>query len=161
MRPPVIEDFWKTTFFDHAGAHCARPRRRLAADAGGVELFAGSCPRARCGAHAFRSSTRSPPKSSSLGFATICVESAAPDRAAYLRRPDWGRTLSERSRALLEDRQAETVDIAIVVADGLSATAVHSQAVQLLAAFKPYLIRAGLAHGACRGREPGACRPGG
>ena len=36
-----------------------------------------------------------------LGRDTVEVESAAPDRATYLRRPDFGRRLSARSRTAL------------------------------------------------------------
>ena len=35
------------------------------------------------------------------GFATLGVQSAAPDRQHYLRRPDLGRKLSDEGRALL------------------------------------------------------------
>ncbi len=75
-----------------------------------------------------------------LGFAAVQVESAAPDRASYLRRPDWGRVLSARSRAVLA---RDPCDLAIVVADGLSATAVHRHAVKLLAALQPAIARHG------------------
>jgi ethanolamine ammonia-lyase small subunit len=75
-----------------------------------------------------------------LGFATVQVESAAPDRASYLRRPDWGRLLSARSRAALS---AAPCDLAFVIADGLSATAVHRHAVPLLAALQPWIAQAG------------------
>ena len=56
---------------------------------------------------------------------TIAVASQAPDRAAYLRRPDLGRRLDGESA----DRLARgDWDLAIVVGDGLSAPAVHAHA---------------------------------
>jgi len=72
----------------------------------------------------------------SLGVPHLLLRSAAPDRMTYLRRPDLGRVLSEESRALLA---AGDYDAAVVIADGLSATAVHRHAVPLLHALLPRL----------------------
>ena len=54
---------------------------------------------------------------------TIAVASRAPDRAAYLRRPDLGRRLCDADAAQLTPGDW---DLAIVIADGLSATAAHA-----------------------------------
>jgi len=70
----------------------------------------------------------------SLGIPHILLRSAAPDRATYLRRPDLGRRLSAESRLDRAD-----YDAAIVIADGLSAPAVHRHAVPLLDALLPKL----------------------
>ncbi|GGF65782.1 ethanolamine ammonia-lyase light chain [Azorhizobium oxalatiphilum] len=78
-----------------------------------------------------------------LGFETLEVASAAPARDTYLRRPDLGRKLGEESRALLGARSAPAVDLALVVADGLSSAAVHAQAVPFLAALKPWIAQEG------------------
>lgn len=78
-----------------------------------------------------------------LGFATLRVASAAPSRAIYLRRPDLGRRLSAESRTALEAARGSLVDLAVVVADGLSATAIHAQALPMLAAFTPRIRQAG------------------
>lgn len=75
----------------------------------------------------------------SLGHASIEVESAAPDRATYLRRPDFGRRLSARSRSLLGGADAAGADICVLVADGLSAAAVDRNALALLGALLPRL----------------------
>jgi ethanolamine ammonia-lyase small subunit len=72
----------------------------------------------------------------SLGVPHVLLRSSAGNRAAYLRRPDLGRTLSEGSRTLL---QPGDYDAAIAIADGLSATAVHHHAVPLLQALMPRL----------------------
>ncbi|WP_375457439.1 ethanolamine ammonia-lyase subunit EutC [uncultured Methylobacterium sp.] len=77
------------------------------------------------------------------GFRTLLVASQAADRAAYLRRPDQGRRLAPEGREALERASAGPVDLAIVVADGLSVRAVHEGAQALLAAFKPHIERAG------------------
>jgi ethanolamine ammonia-lyase small subunit len=66
----------------------------------------------------------------------LTLASAAPDRTSYLRRPDLGRTLAPASAALL---QPSPCDILIVIADGLSATAIEHHAVPLLAALLPLL----------------------
>jgi ethanolamine ammonia-lyase small subunit len=62
------------------------------------------------------------------------VQSAAPDRATFLLRPDLGRRLSADSAALLEAHAGEPCRLLLVLADGLSAAAVERQAPPLLAA---------------------------
>lgn len=78
-----------------------------------------------------------------LGFPTLCVASAAPSREAYLRRPDLGRRLSPAARQDIERLPAAAVDLALVVADGLSSAAIHGHAAGLLAAFRPAIAQAG------------------
>jgi len=59
---------------------------------------------------------------------SLLLHSAATDRNSYLQRPDLGRKLSDQSaQALREYAQAHPggVDLVMVVADGLSALAVH------------------------------------
>ncbi len=73
-----------------------------------------------------------------LGFETLQVESAAADRATYLRRPDLGRRLAPESRAVLERQPQFGPDVLVVVADGLSSTAVHAHAAALLGALTPH-----------------------
>lgn len=73
-----------------------------------------------------------------LGLETLQVESAAPTREAYLRRPDLGRALSEESRIALAAHSG-SFNLAIVIGDGLSATAIHRNARALLAALLPPL----------------------
>ena len=70
---------------------------------------------------------------------TIVVDSAAGDRAAYLRRPDLGRRLSDNgaarlAQAIAADPALGGRDVAIVVGDGLSATGVQAGAVTLVRA---------------------------
>ena len=72
-------------------------------------------------------------RQSNIEFVTLA--SAAPDRAAFLRRPDLGRRLSIESRG----RLAGTCEVVFVIADGLSALAVHRHAVALLAQVLPKL----------------------
>ena len=77
-------------------------------------------------------------------FSTVTVESAAPDRATYLRRPDMGRRLSARSAALLAALAGAQNDLVVVLGDGLSARAVHTQALPLLLELRPWLEADGL-----------------
>jgi ethanolamine ammonia-lyase small subunit len=75
-----------------------------------------------------------------LGQPTRHVHSAAPDRATYIRRPDFGRRLNDASRALLaSDRADPPWDIALIIADGLSSAAIEDHAVPLLHTALPSL----------------------
>jgi ethanolamine ammonia-lyase small subunit len=70
------------------------------------------------------------------GRESLVLHSAASDRHQYLQRPDLGRRLNEASIATLRQHaQANPggVDLAIVVADGLSALAVHRHTLPFLA----------------------------
>ena len=79
-----------------------------------------------------------------LGLPGCPVHSQAPDRPQYLQRPDWGRRLDEASRQRLAGRGPGPCDVALVLADGLSAAAVNAHAVPLLALLLPRLQAAGL-----------------
>ncbi len=69
----------------------------------------------------------------------LTLASAAHDRATYLRRPNLGRTLTRESTSLLHPSPC---DIVIVIADGLSATAIEHHAIPLLATLLPTLTQA-------------------
>ncbi|SEO47057.1 ethanolamine ammonia-lyase subunit EutC [Aquisalimonas asiatica] len=77
------------------------------------------------------------------GFDTLQVASAADSRATYLRRPDLGRRLSEAGAAALEPLRDTQPDIALIVADGLSGTAVAEHASELIATFAQRAEHAG------------------
>jgi ethanolamine ammonia-lyase small subunit len=66
-----------------------------------------------------------------LGLDAPVVQSEARDRREYLLRPDLGRRLRAEDSA----RLPRTGGVVVVVADGLCATGVQSQAAALLAAF--------------------------
>ncbi|PIB52160.1 ethanolamine ammonia-lyase [Pseudomonas sp. 2588-5] len=69
------------------------------------------------------------------GRDSLLLHSAAPDRHMYLQRPDLGRRLSDESAQLLRDHASANpggVDLAVVVADGLSALAVHKHTLPFL-----------------------------
>ncbi|MEG5264858.1 ethanolamine ammonia-lyase subunit EutC [Pseudomonas sp. JDS28PS106] len=70
-----------------------------------------------------------------LSHETLLVHSAAENRDVYLQRPDLGRRLDDESVQQLRDHVAAHpggVDLAVVIADGLSALAVHNHAVPML-----------------------------
>ncbi len=90
-----------------------------------------------------------------LQLQTVPVHSAASDRTVYLQRPDLGRRLDAASAAALDGLGAADVrpddlgnnlgidvalDLAIVIADGLSALAVERHAGPFLAALLPILL---------------------
>ena len=77
------------------------------------------------------------------GLGSLQVASRAAGRASYLLRPDLGRSLTSESRALLESRAGTGCDIALVIADGLSASAVQAHAINFVAAFLPLAQRLG------------------
>lgn len=69
------------------------------------------------------------------GHETLLLHSAASDRDHYLQRPDLGRRLNADSVQQLRDHvcaHPDGVDLAVIIADGLSALAVHRHAVPLL-----------------------------
>ena len=65
--------------------------------------------------------------------------SAAGDRAEYLQRPDLGRRLDESSRVELAKHANAGTDLALVIADGLSALAVERHVTPLLECLLPRL----------------------
>ncbi|KNH21386.1 ethanolamine ammonia-lyase [Pseudomonas syringae] len=71
------------------------------------------------------------------GRESLLLHSAATDRNSYLQRPDLGRKLSDQSAQTLRDYALSHpggIDLAVVVADGLSALAVHRHTL-------PFLVR--------------------
>jgi ethanolamine ammonia-lyase small subunit len=100
--------------------------------------------RARDAVHAVLPRARIAAALRDLGLAALEVTSAAASREVYLRRPDLGRRLASESRTALATGTGEAADVALVVADGLSAAAVEAHAVPTVAALRPHLDRAGL-----------------
>jgi ethanolamine ammonia-lyase small subunit len=120
--------------------------------------------RARDAVHAALDAERILAELTERGLQAVRLRSAAADRATYLRRPDLGRKLSADCRqcvlchsgegrnpasraasgeslspGLRRDDDKSGLVIAFVVADGLSATAVHAHAVPLIEAVLPRL----------------------
>jgi len=72
------------------------------------------------------------------------VTSRAPDRAAFLQRPDLGRLLTPESEALLEVRAGGGCDVAFTVSAGLSSTAVERNFQPFWHEFAPAFGKLGL-----------------
>ncbi len=69
---------------------------------------------------------------SELEVEVINLKSRAKDRDQYLQRPDYGRQLSDESKQKLVKLNKQTDDIVIVIADGLSSTAIEHNAINML-----------------------------
>lgn len=91
-----------------------------------------------------------------LQLTAASVNSQAKNRQEYLLRPDWGRQLDEDSQRGLVEMCATGSDVVIVLADGLSATALNDHALPLLTLLLPLLRTAGFRLGpvvlACQAR---------
>lgn len=72
------------------------------------------------------------------------LHSNAADRHEYLQRPDKGRRLDTASVAALSGMAGTGNEVAVVIADGLSATAVNRHAVPLLQELLPLIRNAGI-----------------
>ncbi len=70
------------------------------------------------------------------------LHSKAQSRHEYLQRPDYGRQLNQASKEQLQGDNPK-MDIAIIIADGLSATAINNHAVPLLEILIPFLQQLG------------------
>lgn len=74
-----------------------------------------------------------------LPLEAIVLSSACRSHDEFLQRPDLGRGLSPDSRAALDQPAAPSVDLVLIVSDGLSALAAERQAIPLLAHLLPLL----------------------
>jgi ethanolamine ammonia-lyase small subunit len=79
-----------------------------------------------------------------LGLAAFEVCSRARNRKDYLRRPDLGRTLDQASQQLLASHGGRACQLAIVIGDGLSPTAVNAHATKLVRSLMPRLAIDGI-----------------
>ncbi len=74
------------------------------------------------------------------GWPVLCVQSRAGSRDAYLARPDWGRRLHPDALKMLTGARTQPPPtLAIVLADGLSSTAVQRHAAPMLQALRAAL----------------------
>ena len=94
--------------------------------------------RARDAVHAALDEAKLAADLAALGLPAIAVASAAEDRQTYLMRPDLGRRLAAGTEATLTPHRGD-YDLALVIADGLSALAVQRHAAPLLTRVLPAL----------------------
>ena len=78
--------------------------------------------------HAFAGQVRD------LGEEALLLDTPVSSRSEYLRRPDLGRVLTAASRTRLKHLKAGAADVALIVTNGLSSTAVERHGVPLLRA---------------------------
>ncbi len=76
-----------------------------------------------------------------LNLPVLQLHSRVNNRFNYLKRPDQGRKLNDTSLQIVKD-YAAIADIAIIIADGLSAEAVNENALHLLDKLVPKLLAA-------------------
>ena len=74
-----------------------------------------------------------------LGLRTLQVSSCTQSCKDYLRRPDLGRKLDAASQDLLTGDRHGRCDLAVVIGDGLSPSAVNAHAVELVRSLIPRL----------------------
>lgn len=79
-----------------------------------------------------------------LQQAVFLLHTQAGNRQEYLQYPDHGRRLNEQSIAQLKEFNSTGYDVCLVLADGLSATAVNTHAVPLVKLLLPLFEKAGL-----------------
>jgi ethanolamine ammonia-lyase small subunit len=109
--------------------------------------FAGDHAAARDAVHAVLDADALAGAASSLGLPILKLTTRATDRATYLRRPDLGRRLDDASAGTVVAAAAAPVDVAVVIADGLSAVAAERHAVPLLQSLIPLLTGRGFSFG--------------
>jgi ethanolamine ammonia-lyase small subunit len=83
-----------------------------------------------------------------LGLPIVFVRSQVPDRDTYLKRPDLGRLLDASSERSIDEETVHSPrepDLALIVADGLSALAAQTQVPALLRELIPVLRDGGFA----------------
>ena len=135
---PVIEDSW-TALRRHTDARIALGRSGASLPTRAVLAFELAHAQAR---DAVLTALDVPALRQALeadGWAVGEVRSGAPDQAAYLARPDWGRRLHGDSLTALDALGIGKADLVLVVSDGLSSTAVQQNAAPLLRALRPLL----------------------
>ena len=141
MKPPVESDPW-VVLRRYTPARIALGRAGASIPTAALLEFGIAHAQARDAVHASLDVAGVVGQLAAAGFASLAVRSAARDRAHYLRRPDDGRRLDEPSRARLDacaSTCTATPELAIVIADGLSAMAAMRHAVPLLKELAPRL----------------------
>ncbi len=71
-----------------------------------------------------------------LGEEALLLATAVGSRDEYLRRPDLGRLLDEDSRARLKQLRNQDTDVALIITNGLSSTAIERHGIPLVQAIR-------------------------
>jgi ethanolamine ammonia-lyase small subunit len=80
----------------------------------------------------------------SLNSASFTLQTRAASRSEYLQYPDKGRRLQVKAQDQLKEFNSTGYDVCLVLADGLSATAINSHAIPLLKLLLPLFNKASL-----------------
>ena len=80
----------------------------------------------------------------SLNIASFTLQTQAANRSEYLQYPDKGRRLHVKAQDQLKEFNSTGYDVCLVLADGLSATAINSHAIPLLKLLLPLFNKASL-----------------
>lgn len=141
-KPPVTANPWQT-LRQFTAARIALGRAGISQPTAPQLAFQRAHAQARDAVHlALDGPSLQQAISARLGLAAIQLHSAAADRTTYLQRPDLGRQLDDASRAALRALPAsEPCDLALVIADGLSALAIEQHALPFLQALTARLAQ--------------------
>jgi ethanolamine ammonia-lyase small subunit len=143
MTPLITQDLWQG-LRRHTSARIALGRSGGSLTTREILAFAHDHALARDAVHAPFDVASLAGSIRALGPEILVLESAAPDRATYLRRPDLGRQLSPESVLQLSSLNLQPQhDLVVLVSDGLSSLAAQRQAVPVLATLLPLLAKAG------------------
>lgn len=140
-RPPVVIPSGWEALRRHTPARIALGRAGTSLPTGPHLQFQLAHARARSAVHRALDTDKLLAALGPLGQDALVLDSRADDRATYLQRPDAGRRLAPRSAERLQAQAAASTgpDVALIVADGLSAFAVEENIVPLLGALMPML----------------------
>jgi ethanolamine ammonia-lyase small subunit len=127
---PAIADSW-VALRRHTPARIAIGRAGFGLPVHAYLDFQAAHARARDAVHAALNVDALSNSIAGCGLPFIVVQSAAPDRPAFLKRPDLGRMLAGESTARLSDPMVAP-DVVIVVGDGLSSVAVERHVIPVL-----------------------------
>jgi len=141
---PLTPDPW-SSLRRHTSARIALGRAGGSLPTAGVLGFAMDHALARDAVHSELDLDATEESLRPLGLPVIRLQTQATDRLTYLQRPDLGRRLEDASRAALgsSPRTSHAPDVALIVADGLSALAAARHAGAVLQALVPQLRSTG------------------
>lgn len=149
---PVVANPWQA-LRRHTDARIALGRAGISQPTSPQLAFQAAHAQARDAVHLALDIDALRPALLGLGLGLIELHSAAATRQVYLQRPDLGRKLHHDAAAPLEAWAAaqvpapadgRRVDLVIALADGLSALALHRQALPVLSALLPRLQAEGV-----------------
>ena len=138
MKPPMAQSGSLDRLREMTPARVALGRAGASLPTQALLRFTLDHARARDAVHASLDTAGLVAGLSGLGIAPLEVSSQVRNRRDYLRRPDLGRMLDPVSKQLLEG-SGVTCQLAIVIGDGLSPTAVNVHAVELIRHLLPQL----------------------